>query len=84
MTRQKRAKLDKKGLSGLGLDKLVEILLEEASANKALKVRLEAALAGEAGPAEMARLIDRRLDTHEQAKTRINNARAKDLAIEYA
>ncbi|MCA1969393.1 MAG: hypothetical protein LDL42_09695 [Rhizobium sp.] len=84
MARQKRAKLDKKGLSGLGLDKLVEILLEEASANKALKARLEAALAGEAGPAEMARLIDRRLDTHEQARTRINNARAKDLAIEFA
>ena len=77
MTRLKRAKLDTNGLSGLGLDKLVEILLEEASANKALKARLEAALAGEAGPAEMARLIDRRLDTHEQAKTRINNARAK-------
>ncbi|GEO85142.1 MULTISPECIES: DUF6880 family protein [Alphaproteobacteria] len=84
MTRQKRAKLDKKGLSGLGLDKLVEILLEEASANKALKARLQAALAGEAGPAEMARLIDKRLDTHEQSKTRINNARAKDLAVEFA
>ncbi|MBW8282823.1 MAG: hypothetical protein K0M55_04415 [Rhizobium sp.] len=84
MARQKRAKLDKNGLGGLGLDKLVDILLEEASANKALKARLEAALAGEAGPAEMARLIDRRLDAHEQAKTRINNARAKDLAIEFS
>ena len=84
MARQKRAKLDKKGLSGLGLDKLVEILLEEASANKALKGRLEAALAGEAGPAEMARLIDKRLDAHEEARTRINNARAKDLAIEFS
>lgn len=84
MARQKRAKLDKKGLSSLGLDKLVEILLEEATANKALKARLEAALAGEAGPAEMARLIDKRLEAHEEARTRINNARAKDLAIEFA
>lgn len=84
MTRQKRAKLDKKGLSGLGLDKLVDILLEEASANKALKARLQTALAGGTGPQEMARLIDKRLEAVEQATTRINNARAKDLAIEFA
>ncbi|CAH0339650.1 DUF6880 family protein [Rhizobium sp. CECT 9324] len=84
MARQTRAKLDKKGLSGLGLDKLVEILLEEATANKALKARLLTALAGETGPHEMARLLDKRLDTYDQAVTRINTARAKDLAIEFA
>lgn len=84
MARQTRAKLDQKGLSGLGLDRLVDILLEEASANKALKARLQAALAGGTGPAEMARLIDKRLEAHDEARTRINNARAKDLAIEFA
>ena len=69
MAKQTKAKLDKKGLSGLGLEKLVDILLEEAAANKALKARLQTALAGETGPDEMARLIDKRLDAidHEQA-----------------
>lgn len=84
MARQVRAKLDKKGLAALGLDKLVDILLDEAAANKALKARLQTALAGEAGPAEMGRLIDRRLDTIDQAKTRINKVRAKDLAVDFA
>ncbi|MGL4197765.1 MAG: DUF6880 family protein, partial [Allorhizobium sp.] len=60
MAKQTKAKLDKKGLSGLGLEKLVDILLEEAAANKALKARLQTALAGETGPDEMARLIDKR------------------------
>ena len=84
MARQARAKLDRKGLHALGIDKLIDILLEEASANKPLKARLQTALAGEAGPAEMARLIDRRLDLIDQATTRINKARAKDLAVDFA
>lgn len=84
MAKQTKAKLDKKGLSGLGLEKLVDILLEEAAANKALKARLQTALAGETGPDEMARLIDRRLDAIDQATTRINRARARDLAGEFA
>lgn len=84
MVRQTRAKLDKKGLASLGLDKLVDILLDEATANKALKARLQTALAGEVGPQEMGRLIDKRLDSSDRATTRINSARAKDLAAEYA
>lgn len=84
MAKQAKAKLDKKGLTGLGIDKLVEILLEESAANKALKTRLQTALAGETGPDEMARLIDRRIDAIDQATTRINRARAKDLAVEFA
>ncbi|MFY8099230.1 MAG: DUF6880 family protein, partial [Allorhizobium sp.] len=84
MAKQTKAKLDKKGLSGLGLEKLVDILLEEAAANKALKARLQTALAGETGPDEMARLIDKRLDAIDQATTRINKARARDMAVEFA
>lgn len=84
MAKQAKAKLDKKGLTGLGIDKLVEILLEESAANKALKTRLQTALAGETGPDEMARLLDRRIDAIDQATTRINRARAKDLAVEFA
>ncbi len=84
MAKQAKAKLDKKGLTGLGIDKLIEILLEESAANKALKTRLQTALAGETGPDEMARLLDRRIDAIDQATTRINRARAKDLAVEFA
>ena len=84
MAKQTKAKLDKKGLSGLGLEKLVDILLEESAANTALKARLQTALAGETGPDEMARLIDKRLDAIDQATTRINKARARDLAGEFA
>lgn len=84
MAKQAKAKLDRKGLTGLGLDKLVEILLEESAANKALKTRLQTALAGETGPDEMARLLDRRIDAIDQATTRINRARAKDLSVEFA
>jgi hypothetical protein len=84
MAKQTKAKLDKKGLSGLGLEKLVDILLEESAANKALKARLQTALAGETGPDEMARLIDKRLDAIDQSTTRINRARARDLAGEFA
>ena len=84
MAKQTKAKLDKKGLTGLGLEKLVDILLEEAAANKALKARLQTALAGETGPDEMARLIDKRLDQIENATTRINRARARDLGAEFA
>jgi hypothetical protein len=84
MAKQAKAKLDKKGLTGLGLDKLIEILLEESAANKALKTRLQTALAGETGPDEMARLLDRRIDAIDHATTRINRARAKDLSVEFA
>ncbi|KPF45638.1 DUF6880 family protein [Rhizobium sp. AAP43] len=84
MAKQVKAKLDKKGLTALGIDKLIDILLDEAAANKALKARLQTALAGEGGPDEMARLIDRRLDTIDQARTRINKARARDMAVEFS
>lgn len=84
MAKQAKAKLDRKGLTGLGIDKLIDILLEESAANKALKTRLQTALAGETGPDEMARLLDRRIDAIDQATTRINRARAKDLSVEFA
>jgi len=84
MAKQAKARLDTKGLTGLGLEKLVEILLEEAASNKALKARLTTALAGQSGPEEIARLIDRRLDALEKARTGINSARARDLAVELA
>jgi hypothetical protein len=82
MAKKVKARLDTKGLTALGLEKLVEILLEESVANKALKARLQAALAGTSGPEDIILLIDKRLDTLESAKTSINGARARDLTVE--
>lgn len=82
MARQTKARLDSKGLAGLGLEKLVEILLEESLSNKALKARLQTALAGASGPEEIARLIDKRLEALDKARTSINSTRARDLAVE--
>ena len=82
MAKHTKARFDAKGLTGLGIEKLVEILLEEASANKALKARLMAALAGSAGPDEIARLIDKRLDVLEQSHARVNASKARELAVE--
>jgi hypothetical protein len=81
-TKQTKARFDANGLASLGLEKLVEILLEESVSNKALKARLQTALAGSAGPEEIARLIDKRLDALEKARTSINSTRARDMAVE--
>jgi hypothetical protein len=82
MARKAKAKLDKDGLGSLGLDKLVTILLEEAAANKALKARLQAALAGASGAEEIARLIDKRLDTLARSKSLVPASKARELAVE--
>lgn len=82
MARKTKAKLDQNGLGSLGLDKLVAILLEEAAANKALKARLLAALAGAFGAEEIARLIDKRLDTLARSKSLVPASKSRELAVE--
>lgn len=82
MAKAAKARLDQAGLTGLGLGKLVEILLDEAQSNKALKSRLQAALAGEAGADEVARLIDRKLDSLEKGSAYLSPTRANTLSLE--
>ncbi|MCV9962963.1 hypothetical protein OIU34_13730 [Pararhizobium sp. BT-229] len=67
----KKAKLDKDGLTVLGLDRLVQIALDEAALNPSFKKRLNAALAGIGGAAGVAKLIDGRLAMLEKSRTRI-------------
>jgi hypothetical protein len=67
----KKAKLDKDGLTVLGLERLVQIALDEAALNPSFKKRLNAALAGIGGAAAVAKLIDSRLAMLEKARTRI-------------
>jgi hypothetical protein len=76
MPKSAKARLDHAGLTGLGLDKLVEILLDEAAFNKALKSRLLAALAGGAGAGEVARLIDTKLDSLQKSRGYLSPTRA--------
>jgi hypothetical protein len=82
MPKSAKAKLDQAGLTGLGLEKLVEILLDEAAFNKALKSRLLAALAGGAGAGEVTRLIDKKLDTFEKSRVYLSPTRANTLSVE--
>lgn len=82
MPKSAKARLDQTGLTGLGLDKLVEILLDEAAFNKALKSRLLAALAGGAGAGEVARLIDTKLDSLQKSRGYLSPTRANTLSIE--
>jgi hypothetical protein len=78
------AKFDRKGLSSLGAEKLADILLEEAASNKPLKLRLQAALAGEAGADKISAMIDKRLDQIDKSKSGITSSKSKDLAVELA
>ncbi|MCW0000546.1 hypothetical protein OE766_20145 [Pararhizobium sp. YC-54] len=67
----KKAKLDRDGLTALGLERLIEIALDEAALNTSFKKRLNAALAGISGAAGVAKLIDSRLAALERSSTRI-------------
>ncbi|MGV3551457.1 DUF6880 family protein [Rhizobium sp.] len=82
MPRAAKAKLDQAGLTGLGLEKLVEILLDEAQSNKALKSRLQAALAGGAGADEVIKLIDRKLESLAKGRAYLSPTRANTLSVE--
>ncbi|OJF90354.1 DUF6880 family protein [Pararhizobium antarcticum] len=79
----KKPKLDTAGLTVLGLDRLIDIALDEAALNVSFKKRLSAALAGISGGDAVAKLVDSRLDALEKARTRIKGQRerlfSKDL-----
>jgi hypothetical protein len=82
MPKTAKAKLDQTGLTKLGLEKLVEILLDEAAFNKPLKSRLQAALAGESGALEVARLIDKKLESLSKSRAYLSPTRANTLSVE--
>lgn len=59
MTRKLVLSTDK--LKDLGVDKLAQLVLEEAERNAGFRRQVKTALAGKSGPEAMAKLIDRRL-----------------------
>ncbi|WEZ84278.1 hypothetical protein P6U16_06365 [Rhizobium sp. 32-5/1] len=73
----KKPKLDKAGLTVLGLERLIDIALDESALNVAFKKRVSAALAGISGGDAVAKLVDSRLDTLEKARTRIKGQRER-------
>ncbi|ESQ75045.1 DUF6880 family protein [Asticcacaulis sp. AC402] len=86
MARKPAYSLD--GLRELGADALARIVFEEAERNPQFRKQVKAALAGQQGPAAVAKLIDRRLGALETARSFIdwNKARAfrDDLATTVA
>jgi hypothetical protein len=77
--RLKKAKLDTDGLTRLGMDKLVSLVLEETASNRPLKVRVMAALASLSGPEDAAKLVDKRLASLENVHTRVKGIKARQL-----
>lgn len=68
----------------LGVDKLAQVILDEAATNAPFRKRVTAALAGIKGPDAVAKLIDRRLAALERARAMVawekERAFAEDLA----
>jgi hypothetical protein len=79
------ATLTIESLKELGLDKLAALVLDECGRDAAFKKLVKAALAGAKGPEAVAKLIDKRLDGLERAKSYVdwNKERAfrEDLQV---
>ncbi|MEM8818857.1 MAG: DUF6880 family protein [Pseudomonadota bacterium] len=61
----------------LGAEKLARLVLEETERNAGLRRRVSAALAGQAGPLAVAKVVDRRLAGLERAKSFIEWEKAR-------
>ena len=67
-------------LKDLGSDKLAQLVLDEAERNAGFRRQVKAALAGKAGPAAIAKLIDRRLSGLARAKSFVEWDKARAFA----
>lgn len=67
-------------LKDLGVDKLAQLVLEEAERNAGFRRHVKAAVAGKSGPEAIAKLIDRRLSGLARAKSFIEWDRARAFA----
>ncbi|WP_375429656.1 DUF6880 family protein [uncultured Sphingomonas sp.] len=76
--------LNAKNLETLGSKRLAALLMEVATGNAGIKRQLRLALAGEAGPADAAREIAKRLATIAKARSLIDWHKVKPLAADLA
>jgi hypothetical protein len=78
MAREPALSTDK--LKGLGVEKLAQLVLDEAERNAGFRRQVKAALAGKSGPEAIAKLIDRRLSGLARAKSFIEWDKARAFA----
>lgn len=78
MARKPAMSTDK--LKDLGIDKLAQLIFEEAERNAVFRRQVKAALAGRSGPVSIAKLIDRRLSGLARAKSFIEWDKARAFA----
>lgn len=78
MARKPALSTDK--LKDLGVDKLAQLVLDEAERNAGFRRQVKTALAGTSGPEAMAKLIDRRLSGLTRAKSFIEWDKARAFA----
>lgn len=64
-------------LTDLGLEKLAQLVLQEAERNAGFRRQVKAAIAGKSGPQAIAKLIDRRLSGLERAKSFVDWDKAR-------
>lgn len=74
--------LNARNLEALGAKRLAALLIEVSTGDAAIKRRLRLALVGEAGPAEAAREIGKRLATIARSRSFIDWHKAKALAAD--
>ena len=72
-------RLNAANLSGLGADRLGELLMQAADADAILKRRLRLVLAAEAGPELLALELDKRLSTIAASRARVSWRKRPDL-----
>ncbi len=78
MARTPALSVDK--LKDLGVDKLAQLVLDEAERNAGFRRQVKAAVAGKAGPEAIVKLIDRRLSGLTRAKSFIDWDKARAFA----
>lgn len=74
--------LNAQALAALGVERLAQLVLDEAGSNAAFRKIVNAALAGRKGPNAVAALIDRRLAALERARGFIDWEKTRDFAAD--
>ncbi len=78
MTRKPALSTDK--LKDLGVEKLAQLVLDEAERNSGFRRQVKAALAGKSGPQAIAKLVDRRLSGLARARSFVEWDKARAFA----
>lgn len=78
----RKPKLNVEALTALGVERLAQVVLDEAQGNAAFRKILNAALAGQKGPKAVMALIDRRLAALERARGFVDWEKVRTFAAD--